>query len=204
MLLLCSDGLTSDTIMDFLHSKLSDQQNAALVVTADNQYKERNYHVKRCIEELERLGLRVELFDLDHQPAELLPGYDVVEFIGGNPFYLLHAIRENRCEAVIRELAARCILIGWSAAAFVFGPGLGSAELYTPEMNFMGLKDLRGLALTDLEILPHYQRFLHKMEGFEERCQQYERDHHCTVLRLDDGDGIWIGQDGTPILLCRK
>lgn len=66
MLLLCSDGLTSDTIMDFLHSKLSDQQNAALVVTADNQYKERNYHVKRCIEELERLGLRVELFDLDH------------------------------------------------------------------------------------------------------------------------------------------
>lgn len=62
---------------------------SALVVTADNQYKDKNYHVPRCMEELQSLGLTVDLFDIDISPVEQLLSYDVVEFIGGNPFYLL-------------------------------------------------------------------------------------------------------------------
>lgn len=37
---------------------------SALVVTADNQYKDKNYHVPRCMEELQSLGLTVDLFDM--------------------------------------------------------------------------------------------------------------------------------------------
>ena len=74
------------------------------------------------------------------------------------------------------------VLIGWSAAAFVFG--ISTLELvncYSPEMNFLGLTDLRGLSLTQVQILPHYNKFLSRFEKFEERCCGYEKN---TTLGL--------------------
>ena len=83
MLLLCSDGLSSKSLRSALAERLRNCRSAALVVTADNEYKKQNYHVPRCMDELKALGLSVALFDLDIHPCRLLNGYDVVEFIGG-------------------------------------------------------------------------------------------------------------------------
>lgn len=83
MLLLCSDGLSSESLRSALAERLRNCRSAALVVTADNEYKKQNYHVPRCMDELKALGLSVVLFDLDARPCGLLNGYDVVEFIGG-------------------------------------------------------------------------------------------------------------------------
>ena len=58
--------------------------------------------------------------------------FDVVEFIGGNPYYLLDAIRRHHAEPVLQALARECCLIGWSAAAFVFGPTLALVDRYSP------------------------------------------------------------------------
>lgn len=103
MLVLCSNGLSSKNLIKTIETRAVDCKTAALVVTADNEYKEKNYHVQRCIKELESFNLVVETFDLDYQPAELLLNYDVVEFIGGNPFYLLHAIREKNAAYMRRN-----------------------------------------------------------------------------------------------------
>ena len=142
MLLLCSDGLTSEPLCSCIRAGAG--RTAALVVTADPVYKEQNRHVPRCVAALQSLNLSVDLFDLDRQPAAQLLQYDTVEFISGNPYYLLH-----RAEDVLREIARNQLLIGWSAAAFVFGPTLELADRYTPEMNTPSLTDLRALALTD-------------------------------------------------------
>ena len=124
MIVLCSNGLSSEKILSHIRSKIENCKTAALVVTADNEYKENNYHVPRVISELESLNLCVDIFDLDNQKAELLLNYDVVEFIGGNPYYLLHSIRRSNAKEILQEIAVNNILIGWSAAAFVFGPTL--------------------------------------------------------------------------------
>ena len=92
MLILCSNGLTSEKLLSCVRDKVQGHTTAALVVTADNEYKEKNYHVPRCVKELETLGLLVDIFDLDKQSADELLHYDIVEFIGGNPFYLLQTI----------------------------------------------------------------------------------------------------------------
>lgn len=160
MLVLCSNGLSSKILLETISSKIVGCKTAALVVTADNEYKENNYHVPRCTSELEALNLSVDFFDLDMQPAELLLNYDVVEFIGGNPYYLLHSIRENNAFEILKDISANKILIGWSAAAFVFGPTLDLVNCYSPEMNFIGLTDLRALSLTNIQVLPHYSKFL--------------------------------------------
>lgn len=202
MLVLCSNGLSSDALIAELGSYTGAARTAALVVTADSEYKERNYHVPRCRDELARLGLSVDLLDIDRQAPETLLQYDVVEFIGGNPFYLMNSVVRNGAQDVLRRLAEDRILIGWSAAAFVFGPTLALAQLYTPEMNTVGLDDLSALALTQTEVLPHYGKFLRRFERFEERCAAYERANSTTVVRLNDGDGLFV--DGGRQWLVRR
>lgn len=200
MLVLCSNGLSSKKIKEYISEKSVSCKTAALVVTADNEYKENNYHVSRCVEELEALGLRVDIFDLDKQPVDLLLDYDVVEFIGGNPYYLLHSIRMNNTKGILRDIAKNKILIGWSAAAFVFSPTLELVNCYSPEMNFLGLTDLSGLSLTDVQVLPHYNKFLSRFEKFEEKCCGYEKEHNVSVIRINDGEGVFIEEE---VYICR-
>lgn len=199
MLVLCSNGLSSEKMLSCLKERMCDCRNAALVVTADHEYKENNYHVHRCVTELESLKLNVDLFDLDKQSAELLLDYDVIEFIGGNPYYLLQAIRKNNASEVLKDIAVKKILIGWSAAAFVFSPTLELVNCYSPEMNFVGLTDLKGLALTQIEVLPHYDRFIKRFENFEEICCRYEEKHQVEVIRINDGEGVFIAGEETCI-----
>jgi len=200
MLVLCSNGLSSEAVLTRLRPCVPCGGRAALVVTADPDYRERNYHVPRCVSELEALGLTVDSFDLDRQPAAQLLDYDAVEFIGGNPYYLLHAIRKSHAEATLRILAARRILIGWSAAAFVFSPTLALVDLYSPEMNTVGLTDMRGLALSEVQVLPHYSRFLERFDRFEEKCRRYEQAQHVQVIRINDGDAVFVDSE---VHVCR-
>ena len=200
MLVLCSNGLSSGKILAYARKKVIYCKTAVLVVTADNEYKENNYHVSRCISELESLGLKVDIFDLDKQPAELLLDYDVIEFIGGNPYYLLNSIREHNAIEVLKDIAKNKVLIGWSAAAFVFSPTLELVNCYSPEMNFLRLTDLRGLSLTQVQVLPHYSKFLSKFEKFEERCCAYEKKHNVHVIRINDGDGVFIDSE---VYICK-
>lgn len=202
MLVLCSNGLSGEKLLAYVREKSVGGKKAALVVTADNEYKEKNYHVPRCIEELSSIGFAVDLFDLDRQPTELLQNYDLVEFIGGNPFYLLRSVREHNAADGLKLLAEQRILIGWSAAAFVFSPTLELVNLYSPEMNVWGLTDLNGLSLTKYEVLPHYSRFLTKFERFEEKCRTYEEKRNTKVIRINDGDGVII--DGDEMIVCRE
>jgi len=194
MLILCSDGLSSPMLQTQVKQHLIGCKTATLVVTADNVYKEKNYHVSRCVEELKAMGLTVDILDLDKDTPELLLNYDVVEFIGGNPFYLLHSIRTYHAEEILQTIANEKVLMGWSAAAFVFGPSLKLVNIYSPEMNFMGLTDLTALTLTDAEILPHYSKFCSKFDRFEERYCEYEKEYNAKVIRLNDGDGLLIDQ----------
>ena len=200
MLVLCSNGLSSKEILSHINDMVSHCKTAALVVTADNEYKESNYHVSRCVSELESLNLKVDIFDLDKQPADLLLDYDVVEFIGGNLYYLLHSIRENNATEILKDIAINRILIGWSAAAFVFSPTLELVNCYSPEMNFLGLTDLRGLSLTQVQVLPHYNKFLSRFDKFEEKCCIYEKEYNVSVIRINDGEGVFIDEE---IYVCK-
>lgn len=71
MLILTSNGLSSDRLQKEIKPFIY-RQKVALVVTADNEYKEKNYHVDRLSSELRLLGAEVDIFDYDfRQPSEL-------------------------------------------------------------------------------------------------------------------------------------
>lgn len=192
MIALLSNGITSEALRNALSKYIAPLSSAAIVVTADNEYKERNYHVPRVINELEEFGLSVDTFDFDTQNATELLKYDVVEFIGGNPYYLLNSIRKHNAIDIIKQLAEKKVLLGWSAGALVFTPSIEIVNILTPEMNIVNLDELDGLSLVETHILPHYKKFLKRFEKLEYICKAYEQEYNCSVVRLDDGDGIII------------
>ena len=192
MIALLSNGITSEVLRNALSKYISPLSSATVVVTADNEYKEQNYHVPRVIKELTEYGLSVDTFDLDTQDASELLKYDVVEFIGGNPYYLLNSIYVHNASAVIKQLAEERVLLGWSAGAMVFTPSIEIVDKLTPEINIVSLDDLEGLCLTNTHLIPHYNNFLKRFDKLEDICKTYEQDHNCSVVRLNDGDGIII------------
>ena len=194
MIILASNGLSSPPLLEAA-GRCVRPGKAALVVTADSVYKEKNYHVERTAGELERLGMTVECFDFDTQSPDALLDYDLAEMIGGNPYYLLRSIRLHGFADALREFAENRVLIGWSAGALVSGPTLELIDRYSPEMNEAGLTNLSALGLTDVQILPHYSRFLTRYENFEEICARYEQEKRCQVIRVNDGEGVLI-RDG--------
>lgn len=190
MIFLCSNGLTSRELLGEAKKYCKGAKRAALVVTADPDYKGKNYHVPRSIKELEFLGLETYIFDFDTQPAEQLLEYTVVELIGGNPYYLLHSIREHHAEAVLKRIAEKGLLIGWSAGALVLGPTIALIEQYHPKLNTIGLKDLSALGFTDVQIMPHCNK------ENPEKARQYQRETGANLIFLNDGEGTVTSPDG--------
>ena len=193
MILLCSNGLTSQVLLKEAGKFCSPGAKAALVVTADPVYKEKNYHVARSVQQLEYLGCQVDIFDFDTMPAETLLSYQVVEMIGGNPYYLLASIRAHSGESVLRKIAEKGLLIGWSAGAVVLGPTFAVADCFISHLREnVRLDNQECLGITDVQILPHYSQ----QGDMEAICQAYEKRNHCSVTRLYDGEGVLVDQQG--------
>lgn len=202
MLILSSNGLTSPPLLEAVRVQVNPRmRRAALVTTASLGYKEKDKHVPARLGELTSLGLAVECFDFDMRPAAALADYDAAVFLGGNPFYLLKRLRACAAKNVLEEfLAADKLLIGCSAGSLVMQPSLALIAQYSPELNEpVGLTDTAGLALTNTEILPHYHRFLTHFAQFEERALAYEQESGVHLLRIDDGQAVFLYPDGPRI-----
>ena len=126
-------------------------------------------------------------------PAESLLTYQVVEMIGGNPYYLLASIRSHNAEPVLREVAERGLLIGWSAGAVVLGPTLAVADQFISP--FEGERGAGGPGMFG----PYRcadSAALFRQDDMEAVCRSYERKSHCAVVRLYDGEGVLVDQQG--------
>ena len=200
MIVLTSNGLSSDKLLNAMGGYIN-VGKAALVVTADNVYKEKNYHVERLTKELQGLGLCVNCFDFDIQSPTELMSYDVVEMIGGNPYYLLDSIRKNGFVEALEYFAENKCIIGCSAGVLVLTPTLDLINIYSPEMNIVDLKDLSACGFTGIQMLPHYNKFAKRYDDFEEKCLQYERENNCEVIRLNDGEGIIVEDVNKKIII---
>ena len=47
----------------------------------------------------------------------------------------------------------------------------------------------------------HDGKFLSRFEKFEEKCCIYEEEYGVKVIRINDGDGVFIDKD---ITICKK
>lgn len=201
MVLLTSNGLSSQNLLNCVSQYSGNMRSAVIVTTASVGYKERDKHIPRLSEELNSLGLSVDFFDFDNGEPDKLLQYDLVEIIGGNPFYLLNSIRISNAEKILNLISKEKFLVGISAGSLVLQQNIDLIAGYSPEMNEeVGLKDFMGLGLVNIEILPHYHRFLNVFERFEERARDYEITNNCSVIRIDDGQGVLVENEKYRII----
>ena len=193
MVVLTSNGLTSNKLIKEIKPYMKNLQKAVIITTASFPYKENDKHIPRITKELKNLGLSVDYFDFDTDEPELLLQYDVIEINGGNPFYLLAAIKKANAETLIKRISKEKLLIGISAGSIITQKDMNLIAEFTPEMNdTVNLPDFSALGIVDVQIIPHYHRFIHRFDSFEQRIKKYELDNNCSVLRMDDGDGLFV------------
>ena len=193
MVVLTSNGLTSNKLIKEIKPYMKNLQKAVIITTASFPYKENDKHIPRITKELKHLGLTVDYFDFDTDEPELLLQYDVIEINGGNPFYLLAAIKKANAETLIKRISKEKLLIGISAGSIIMQKDMNLITEFTPEMNdTVNLPDFSALGIVDVQIIPHYHRFIHRFDSFEQRIKKYELDNNCSVLCMDDGDGLFV------------
>ena len=112
MLVLTSNGITSEILHQHIKNMMGKSaRSAALITTASVGYKEKDWNVPRHTGAMTKLGLKVELFDIDEQNPLLLKQYDVIFVMGGNPFYLLYQIaRWDAKNCLLNILKAKLLL----------------------------------------------------------------------------------------------
>jgi dipeptidase E len=195
MIVLTSSGLNSES----LHSEMkqyikSNMRKSVIITTASEDYKEKDKHIPRLKSELECLGLNVELFDVEFQnPVELLD-YDVILINGGNPFYLLDRFNKANCKSVFEKFIEQGkIIIGVSAGSVVLGRTCELIYEFDPQMNErVNLVDFKALNIVDIDICPHYSRFISRYERFSERIDEFKTKHGIDVIKIDDGEALFI------------
>ena len=197
MLILSSNGLSSDNLLNEVKKYIdSSKRTVAIVTTASVGYKEHDWNIPRLTEEMESLGLEVIYFDIDERSPKELAQYDVIEFIGGNPYYLLNSLKKANSIESLNDMVKDRILIGISAGSLVLEKTIEIIDGFEPQMNDeVGLTDFSGMGLTDIQILPHYHKFVKRYERCEERIIEYENKHHCNLIKIDDGQAVFINDN---------
>lgn len=191
--ILTSNGLTSEKVCkEFASIYESGVKNVGIVVTADNIYKEESWLAIKAKESFMRLGFKTEFIDIDYYSGDL-ERYDLLYFIGGNPFYLKNALSLNKSKIDIVRYCNNSdkVISGASAGAIVLGTTLELIKEFDSQLNDeVGLKDLTGLKLCQINICPHYSKFINRYDNFEERIRNVEARIGSSIIRLNDGEAI--------------
>jgi dipeptidase E len=202
VLFLTSNGITSEIIFKRIkHELITYSGKAALVTTASVGYKEKDRNVPRHAEVLEKLGLCVEVFDIEEQNPELLQEFDLIFIIGGNPFYLLDIMRNTNCKELFFRYIKDKIVIGASAGSIVFGNTLELIHKFDPQLNDdVRLTDFSGLCLTTINVCPHVLKYKDRYDRFIERIEEFEKSKHIQITRINDGQAVIVDEGFIEII----
>lgn len=200
-IILTSNGLSSRSIInEYIKLFNNGFTRAAIIVTADPEYREKNRKAVITKSEFEKIGFNTTFFDIEFSSPNLLLEYDILFFIGGNPFYLLKQIRNTHADVILHELILKGKLVsGFSAGSIVLGEDISLINEFDPQMNNgIDLADFTGVGLTEINLCPHYSRFINRYEDFEKRIQLVEKSINKKITRINDGEAIII--DGEQVV----
>jgi dipeptidase E len=143
-----------------------------------------------------RFGLRKHLFfpvDRPFTKRELVSALssDALFLSGGNTFYFLKHLRRSGLLATLPSYVKKGgVLFGLSAGSIIMTPSIALSGVVPGESdeNEVGLKNLRGLALVNFEVYPHYS----KSKVSVRALSRYTKSGSRQVYAFPDGSGIVI------------
>ena len=205
-LLLTSSGIATTSLLEPVRERIDGYSSAVIVTTASQEHKEKSKHAIATRISLLALGLeQVDFLDVEFEDASKLLNYDVIYIVGGHPCYLMHHIMRSGAGSILREInaAGRAFIIGSSAGAVVLGPDLMIVEAFDSDLA-NGYGKLEGVGLFPFTILPHVNRWEEKLPNLNEKLKTFAEDTGLRVELICDGEGVFVGLDGTVVEYRRE
>lgn len=116
---------------------------------------------------------------------------DVIYLAGGNTFYFLHHLRRAKLVGTLQKYArSGGVIAGLSAGAIICTPNIQLAGYpsFDRDENTVGLRDLRGLRLTNFEFFPHFESSPRMVRVIE----HYSAKSPYPVFGVPDGGGLVV------------
>lgn len=197
MLLLCSNGpVALKAIPGILGTPVQDIR-LLYVFTAAKVARDRTYlgPVEACLQEMPYQLRRFDIQGKTEQDIDAaLAACDAVYVEGGNPFFLLQAVRDSGfAQAVQRFLAQGKLYAGASAGAYIACPTIAMATWRKPgdEKPQHGVTEYTAMHLVPFLVVAHYT---------PKRADDVRNGMQHTTLPvrlLQDGQGLLVNDDGS-------
>lgn len=190
-LLLTSRGFTNRKIGQYFIELLDKPVFDAkiLFIPTASRTKDELHYVEESKTELIQIGIKAEnlfIYNLDKKLSyPKVNDFDVIYVCGGNTFYLTAKMREDGFNKVIKKLVKDGKLyLGVSAGSVLAGPNIDIASPFDP--NDIGLKDWRGLNLTNTIVSPHYTN------KDKDIIEKFKLEEKFKVVPLTDNQALRI------------
>jgi len=199
LVLLSSSAFDDPQLLPFcLEStqKTRDTLRVCIVVSA-SPTKASGPNAIKTMDYLVRQGVSQSQFvDLceGERAKEAIRGSDVVILNGGNPFLLLSTLQEQNFLEELKEMGgSERVVIGVSAGAMMFSPGLHLVEDFNQFMGFDDkenvhrIDDLGCLDLFDEYFFPHYDQFCQRVPDLPDKLTRLETRTNARIYRQANG-----------------
>ena len=207
-LLLTSNGVNNQTIANSLSELVGKQPmdiKIGFIPTAVHaEQGSKEWFVKQ-LTDLHSFGFcYVDFIDIiapniDWQ--EKLSEVDVVYGGGGNPYYLMDAIKKTGFDDWLKVNIERKVYVGGSAGSMIVTPNIGTTQIKSfGSVNTTNSENLQAIGLVDIEIAPHVPDWptYDEVEAYAEMTKNkvYAIDNQSGVRVIDKkvdvvGEGEW-------------
>ena len=189
-LYLTSTGLENEYVADCFKNVILKKDIALLsfLVVSVQDNDSDSFYLQKTNDELRKIGaINIEVFELGDKSFISTKEYDVIYVCGGNTFVYLDRIRKTGLDKFIIDSVKsnRSIYIGVSAGSIIAGPDISIASWGSErDNNDINLKDLSGLGLTNIVILPHYR------DGLKSELDEFRNVYGYQVYELTDDQAL--------------
>ncbi len=130
----------------------------------------------------------ITTINICHDNVKKITNSDIIFVCGGNTFYILDRIKKTGYDKIItNHIKKNKLYIGLSAGSIVIHKTIEIAGWGSEgDKNEIGLKNLKGLNITNTAIFPHYKDKLKK------EVEEFRKKVKYKVVALKDGQALLI------------
>lgn len=196
-LFLTSTGLENKDVSRHFETSFlpKEPKDLSFLVIAIQDSEQDTLYLEETLNEIRNTGAQdIDVFKLGNEKFATEKEYAVIFVCGGNTFDYLDRLRKTELDKFIIDFAKKDenIYIGVSAGSIIAGPDIEIAGWGSEgDENNIGLKNLKGLELTDFIIFPHYKKEL------KSELDEFKKKTGHKIIELRDDQAIVLSSPST-------
>ncbi|MDD3284028.1 MAG: Type 1 glutamine amidotransferase-like domain-containing protein [Patescibacteria group bacterium] len=199
-LFLSSDGLSTQNLKKFFISKLPKKaKDCSLLLIFYKLDIEPEAYIEYTKEKIKSIGItNVTPFDMHNDKfTDNKKHFDIIWVCGGNTFCILDRMKKTDIFDFVKRSVIKnnSLYFGVSAGSIIAGyniklAGWGSES----DENIIKLKNLTGLNLTNISILPHFK------PNMKKELQKFKKTVDYHIIEINDEEAVFIEDENYRII----